>query len=73
MGAKYVVLGVSLMSLLSWPVMVVLDRLNMFKSEGAAVLAGLVIIALALLFTIYLFKRYFKRVDPFVYSKYPFN
>ena len=69
MGAKYVVLGVSLMSLLSWPIFVVIDKLNLFKSESSAALAGFAIIAIALLLFILLFRRYFKRVDPFVYSK----
>ncbi|GFN90596.1 transmembrane 6 superfamily member 1 [Plakobranchus ocellatus] len=67
MSAKYVVLGVSIMSLLSWPILVALDRLNIFKSERSALLAGLALILVALLLTILLFRRFFKRVDPFVY------
>ncbi|KAK3777846.1 hypothetical protein RRG08_038094 [Elysia crispata] len=55
------------MSLLSWPIFVVIDKLNLFKSESSAALAGFAIIAIALLLFILLFRRYFKRVDPFVY------
>lgn len=67
MGAKFVVFGVALMALLSWPIFVVLDRLSIFKTERSAVLAGLVLLGTALLLIILLFKRYFKRVDPFIY------
>ncbi|CAG5132465.1 unnamed protein product [Candidula unifasciata] len=66
--SRVVAIGIFLLSLTSWPVAIVLNKLNILKSERAVLLAGALYIGVVLVATLFLFRRNFRKVDPFMYA-----
>uniref|UniRef100_A0A0B7AHF0 EXPERA domain-containing protein n=1 Tax=Arion vulgaris TaxID=1028688 RepID=A0A0B7AHF0_9EUPU len=65
---KAVAIGIFLLSLTSWPITIILSKLNILKSERTTILGGITYIGVVLVAIFLLFRRYFRKVDPLMYA-----
>lgn len=69
---KYIVLGVVLLSLSSWPLSIALSQLKCMQIERNIIITGVGLFLATLIGTYFLFKKYFQNVDPMMYGKFTY-